>query len=328
LANLSGVNFSGANLRWADLSGANLRWADLTGEKLSGANLVGADLSNAHLIDTSLVYADLTQACLIKANWIGADLTGATLTGAKLYAVSRFGLKTDGIICEWLDLSPEGDNSKIVHLSTENSKKFFSNTLPTVRVVVDAPLDLDANLALASTYHQMAQLYPALKKAPSLKVGVRRTLLTFHIESNAELFTMAYLAIFPFSDAAATHRNITALVNLLRSPELETIAIANREQIERCTTALQDAIAQLEAINPLQVNSDPLASNRFFQAPTNTMVTNSSDRSLIVYYHTAFGKPILNQPSLLSHLQHDSMQTPETALPSLETVVEFIKAFD
>ena len=328
LANLSGVNFSGANLRWADLSGANLRWADLTGAKLSGANLVGADLSNAHLIDTSLVYADLTQACLIKANWIGADLTGATLTGAKLYAVSRFGLKTDGITCEWLDLSPEGDKSKIVHLSTENSKKFFSNTLPTVRIVVDAPLDLDANLALASTYHQMAQLYPALKKAPSLKVGVRRTLLTFHIESNAELFTMAYLAIFPFSDAAATHRNITALVNLLRSPELETIAIANREQIERCTTALQDAIAQLEAISPLPINSDLLASNRFFQAPTNTMVTNSSDRSLIVYYHPAFGKPILNQPSLLSHLQPDSMQTPETALPSLETVVEFIKAFD
>ncbi|HEY9729641.1 MAG TPA: pentapeptide repeat-containing protein [Chroococcales cyanobacterium] len=329
LANLSGVNLSGANLRWADLSGANLRWADLTGAKLSGANLVGADLSNAHLIDASLVYADLTQACLIKANWIGADLTGATLTGAKLYAVSRFGLKTDGITCEWLDLSPEGDKSKIVHLSsTENSKKFFSNTLPTVRIVVDAPLDLDANLALASTYHQMAQLYPALKKAPSLKVGVRRTLLTFHIESNAELFTIAYLAIFPFSDAVATHRNITALVNLLRSPELGTMEIEDREQIERCTTALQNAIAQLEAINPLQVNSELLASNSFFQAPTNTMVTNSSDRSLSVYYHPAFGQPILNQPSLLSHFQTDSMQTPETALPSLETIVEFIKAFD
>jgi uncharacterized protein YjbI with pentapeptide repeats len=325
LANLSGVNLSGANLRWADLSGANLRWADLTGAKLSGANLVGADLSHAYLIDASLVYADLSQACLIKANWMGADLTGATLTGAKLYAVSRFGLKTDGIICEWIDLSPDGDKSKIFHLSTENSKKFFSNTLPTVRIVVDAPLDLKANLALASTYHQIAQLYPGIERAPSLEVGVRRTVLTFHIESNAELFTVAYLAIFPFSDAAATHRNIIALVNLLRSQQLETLGIEQREEIEQCLTALEQAIAQIEAVNPLTVNSNPLESVDFFQAPTNTVITNSSDRSLSLYYHPAFGKPMMNQFSLLSRPKTES-KTPESTLPPLETVVEFIKA--
>jgi hypothetical protein len=52
-------------------------------------------------------------------------------------------------------------------------------------------------------------------------VGVRRTALTFRIDSNAELFTIAYFAILPFNDAAATHQNIIALVNMLQSQDLE-----------------------------------------------------------------------------------------------------------
>lgn len=328
-ANLSGADLSGANLRWADLSGANLCWADLSGAKLSGANLIGADLSNAHLLNTSLVHADMTQARLIKANWIGADLTGATLTGAKLHAVSRFGLKTEGLTCEWIDLSPNGDKSEIFHLSTdEGSRKFFNETLPTVRIIIDAPLDLEANLALASTYHQIARLYPPLRQAPSIEVGVRRTTLIFLIDSDAELFNIAYLAILPFQDAAATHRSIVKLVKMLRAQQLENLGSEEQKRIRQLTAALSQAIAQIDAIDLSNVTSNSEPSVKFFQAPTQTIVANSNDRTLNVYCHPAFGKPLMNQSSVLGRAKNTSTQATASTLPPASKVIEFIQAFD
>lgn len=289
---------------------------------------MGADLSNAHLLNTSFVHADLTQARLIQADWIGADLTGATLTGAKLYAVSRFGLKTEGMTCEWVDLSPDGDRSEIIDLSTEGAKKFFNETLPTVRIIVDAPLDFNANLVLSSTYHQIAQVFPALTKPPSIDVGVRRTALTFRIDSNVELFTIAYFAIFPFNDAAVTHQNILTLVNTLQSQDLENLGIKEQKRIGQLITALTQAIAQIDAIESLKVAPNLKAQVNFFQAPTQTVVTNSSAQTLTVYYHPAFGKHLMNQSYLPSRSKNALPQTPESILPPVATVIEFIKAFD
>jgi uncharacterized protein YjbI with pentapeptide repeats len=328
-ANLSGADLSGANLRWADLSGADLRWADLSNAKLSGANLIGADLSDANLLNASLVHADLTQARLIKADWIGADLTGATLTGAKLYAVSRFGLKTEGMTCEWVDLSPEGDKSEIFRLSSEeDSKKFFNGTLPTVRIIVDAPLDLDGNLALASAYHQLAALYPAISKAPSLDVSSRRTVITFYMGSNAELFTIAYWAILPFNDATATQHNIIALLNALRSQDLKTLEIEESERIRQLIRALSQSIKQIKSIDSLKKTVDSTEQVNFFNARTQTILTNSSDQALNVYYHPGFGKYLMNQSRLLSRSKNTLIQAPEVTLPSASAVVEFLKAFD
>ena len=327
-ANLSGADLGGANLRWADLSGANLHWADLSEAKLSGANLTGADLSNAHLLNASFVHADLSKARLIQADWIGADLTGAILTGAKLYGVSRFGLKTQGVTLTWVDMSPDGDQSQILDLSTEDSQNFFNDTLPTVRLIIDAPLDLDANLALASTYHRIAQVYRPFNKAPSIDVGVRRTALTFRIDSNAELFTIAYLAILPFSDADATHQNIIAFVNMLQSQAIETLPSQEQKQIRQLIATLNRTIAQIDAVDRSTLISGLLTPLNFTAAPTQTVVTNSSAQSLSIYYHPAFGKHLMNQSRLLGRSKNVSAQTAASTLPPVDTVIEFIKAFD
>lgn len=328
-ANLSGADLSRANLRWTDLSGANLRWANLSDAKLSGANLIGADLSYANLLNTSLVHADLTQARLIEADWIGADLTGATLTGAKLHAVSRFGLKTEGMTCEWVDLSPEGDKSEIFHLSSEEaSKKFFNETLPTVRLLVDAPLNFNANLALASSYHQLAYLYPAISKAPSLDVAPRRTVLTFYMDSNTDLFTIAYFAILPFNDAAETHRHIFRLLNMLRSHDLESLAIKNPNRIRQLITALNQSLEQINAIDFLKKIPRSMEAGNFFNAPTQTILTNSSNQTLNIYYNPSFGKPLTNQSRLPGRSKNTLMQSSEAALPSVSTVIEFLQTFD
>jgi hypothetical protein len=184
-------------------------------------------------------------------------------------------------------------------------------------------------LALASTYHQITHLYPAISKAPSIEVGVRRTTLTFHIDTNTELFTIAYLAIVPFKDAAATHRNIIAVVNALQSQDIKTSGSEKPKRIEQLITALSQAIKQIDAIDPLKVSPAlRMEQLNFFQAPTSTVITNSRTQTLNVYCHPAFGKHLMNQSSGLGRAKNALIQTPESTLPPVSTVFEFIKTFD
>jgi curved DNA-binding protein CbpA len=88
-SDLSGKDFSRANLSNRDLSGRNLSYANLSGSNLSDTFmhkviLRGADLSEANLFRANLLLADLRDANLRSANLIGADLSGADLRGADL----------------------------------------------------------------------------------------------------------------------------------------------------------------------------------------------------------------------------------------------------
>ncbi len=324
-ANLNGANLNRANLRWTDLSGANLSWADLSSAKLSGGNLIGADLSNANLLNASLVHADLTQANLIKADWFGADLTGATLTGAKLYGVSRFGLKTEDIVCEWIDLSPSGDRSTIREFSPEESQAFFNETPPTIQLIIDAALDQQANWALATAYHEIAQQYPLLKQPPSIEVGTRRTILTFRINSEDYLFATACIVILPFRDAIETQRNIHALVQVL-TQDPDTLGFKRPQRVQELNTMLFQAMAAVDGIM-LKTFPAMVAKLSFFQAPTQTILVNSSDRKVTVHNHPSFGKQFINPVGQNSSAITVSNQATKFVLPPLRVVVDFVKEF-
>jgi uncharacterized protein YjbI with pentapeptide repeats len=320
-ANLSGANLSGANLRWADLSGANLSWADLSGAKLSGANLIGADLSNANLTNASLVHANLTQARLIKAEWVGADLSGATLTGAKLYSTSRFGLKTEGMICEWVDLSPSGDRSIIQHFSTEESREFFNETAPTIRIIVDRPLDHEANFAIAGAYYQIAQQYHELKQPPSVEIGLRRIVFTFRVDSDINLLPIAYVAILPFQDAANTQNNILRVLATINSEN--TSPYLFQELTTLIEKARDKATVMRQVKNILKITSKL----NFFQAPTQTILTNSSAQSLIIHDHPRFGRLIDTSNNHASDYNEHSLDTAKAIVPSLSLVIDFFQGF-
>ncbi|MEB3828932.1 pentapeptide repeat-containing protein [Phormidium sp. CCY1219] len=311
-AKLMGVDLSGANLRWADLSEACLRGADLSGAKLSGANLRGADLSHANLLDASLVYADLTHANMIQVDWTGADISGATLTGTKLYSVSRFGLKTEGITCEWIDLSPNGDRTQVYRFTPEMTEQFFHQTLPTVEIIIDSPLDQDAHLALALAYHQIAQRYPDLLHPPNIEVGSRRTTLRFKVNSDKLLFSTAYVAIVPFKDATVTQENIEHLVEMIESPELSAV--------------LDGAMEKVKEIRSSQTFSRIVHRGKFFQSPTETVLTNSSDRTLDIHHNPHFGKRLINVAYGNNGLPPGTIKAaPNFALPPVSLVVNFIK---
>jgi len=326
-ANLRGANLSGANLRWADLSGANLRWADLSEAKLSGANLIGADLSNANLTNASLVHANLSGAKLIKAEWVGADLTGAILTGAKLYATSRFGLKTEGITCEWLDLSSTGDRSIIQDFTSVDSPDFFNETPPTIRIIVDAPLEPEAHFALAGAYYQIAQQYRQLRQPPSMDIGQRRTVFTFRVDSDEALFPTAYIAILPFKDAATTQRNIHAVMEIIKSEDISTQRENKSDRLKQLSGLIEEARSNAATIKEMQKILEIAAKVNFFQTPTQTILTNSSAHTLIVHDHPNFGKKIIN--SRLINALHDekSNTSANVIIPSVNTIVDFVKGF-
>ncbi len=326
-ANLSGANLGDANLRWADLRGANLSWADLSGAKLSGANLAGADLSNANLTNTSFVHADLTEAKLIEAEWVGADLTGATLTGAKLYATSRFGLKTEGMICEWVDLSELGDRSIVHRLNAEDSGDFFNETPPTIRIIIDRPLDPEANFATAGAYFQITQKFRELKQPPSMEIGRRRTVFTFRADSDESLFTIAYMAILPFRDAVATQKSIYTAIETIASQDT-TGQLITLGQMQKLTSLLKQAMQNVKIIKNATKILGIAAKLNFFQAPTQTILTNTSAKNLMIYDSPHFGKRLIDHPQIEAALYEDELsELSKSRQPSINAIADFFKGF-
>ncbi|HIK13038.1 MAG TPA: pentapeptide repeat-containing protein [Oscillatoriaceae cyanobacterium M33_DOE_052] len=325
--NLSGAILRGANLRWADLSGANLRWVDMTEAKLSGANLLGADLSNANLTNASCVHADLTQANLIRVEWMGADMSGATLTGAKLFGVSRYGLKTEGITCEWVDLSQHGDRSEIYKFTSEEAKQFFNQTRPLVRIIIDAPLDQNANFALAGAYHQISQESPVKIPPPSIDVGYRRTTVIFRMDSDTDIFSTAYLACLPFRDAESIQKNIITLMKMLQAHAINSHSKDTLRQIRQLSLVLNDTIQTVNKLKVLMPNGMNPEDISFFQAPTRILLSNSSDRGLQVFTHPNFGQRLMNNAGAMTGITGMAKSSDKLALPSLNLLVEFIQGF-
>jgi uncharacterized protein YjbI with pentapeptide repeats len=336
-ANLRGANLSGANLRWADLSGADLSWADLSGARLSGANLTGVNLINANLLGTILVHSDLTRASLIDADWSGADLSGATLTGAKLHGVLRFGVKTEGILCEWVDLSPNGDQSEIYHLTADRLKTFFHETPPTVRITIDAPFNPEAHYALAATYYQVFKRYKLPLDPPNIRVGRRRTTLSFEMRNDSQLFLAAYAAIMPFKDADRAQHNLRSVIDILQSTTNGNAPSATLEQTLQPIPApwIHEVAEQFsETIEPLKLPTELesiLEKLKFFHASTQTTLISSSNQTLTLYSQAGFGKR-LTQPAIsldadgVENWEADTEQ-PIASLPTLDTLVEFIQGF-
>lgn len=323
-ANLRGANLSGANLRWADLSGADLSWADLSGARLSGANLTGVNLSYANLLGTILVHADLTRASLIGADWAGSDLSGATLTGAKLHGVLRFGIKTEGILCDWVDLSQNGDQSEICHLTGDRLKTFFHETPPTVRITVDAEFDAEAHYALAATYCQLARRYQISLPSPNIRVGRRRTTLSFEMQSDHDLFLAAYVAILPFKDAAATHKNLLGLIDRLQPVDgSESSTAPLLQELEVTLQELRSQTAEMRVPSSCEMLLKKVS---FFESPTQTTLIASSNTNLTLYNHPRFGKHVSPGSDGAVAFSLNGLESTGESLV-LSSLVEFIQSF-
>ena len=88
---LSGTNFSRANLNEADFSMANLNKADFSRANLNKADFSRANLNEANFSGAELNWTDFNGSDLSEANFDWADLRNANLRGANLYKASFYG---------------------------------------------------------------------------------------------------------------------------------------------------------------------------------------------------------------------------------------------
>ena len=288
------------------------------------------------MTNASLVQADLSDAKLIKAEWVGADLTGATLTGSQLYATSRFGLKTNDIICEWVDLSPNGDRSVIQKFNPEESKCFFNKTSPTVKIIVDKPLGYEDHLVLAGAYYQIsrcvAHIEQSLEEPPSIEVGSRRTVITFRINSDELLFTAAYMAIIPFKDAEYTQKSIYMAVDTITNENIAYFCFSNPNIVPKLRTLIKQAVLDVNYVKKMKGYLYHSGKKEFFHASTQTFVTNSSAQTLIIYENPNFGTKIIDSSDLNSGLDTYPYEDGSNNIPKITTlpesmIVDFINGF-
>lgn len=282
-ADLSGVNLRGANLRWADLSGANLQEADLTNAKLSGANLTGARLDHATLHHVSLVHADLSRTCLQGVHCVGVDFSQATLTGVAVYGATCYDAQTADTRCQWVDLSPQGDQSQRHALSDAIAvHAFFNRRPPQVRVLVDTTLTQAAHRLLATTYDQLGQRLASFTESPSLERVNRRTTLTFTAAANDRLLALTYLVIWPFQDGDALRSRLADWSPAALSPATEAGEQGAGPQFLRSAIA----IATHSDLQDWRRSLDPCP---FFMAPIQVKLVNNHGQTLELYQGPRFG---------------------------------------
>ncbi|MGC9527660.1 MAG: pentapeptide repeat-containing protein [Limnospira sp.] len=327
-ANLSGANLSGANLRWANLSGADLSGANLESAQLSGASLRGANLSGANLLNSTAIHADLTQANLIESDCTEADLRGSALTGSKLYGVSRFSLMADEITCDWIDLSPEGDGSQIRYFSPQEANRFFNIESPTVQIRINAPLDPDTHCVLATIYRHIIRHHPFIKQTPSIDVGSRRTVLSFRIEEEEQLFLTAYVAILPFSDATSTRNSILESLRMLNPDNSAQMGVRLSNQIVQFGVGTIQKIGHLnDSMLSEKWRSELGECDRFFNSPTQTILSNLVTEYLTIHNNPEFGRNLNYIPELTSFAGLKSEQYRQLAMPTPEQVIDFVASF-
>lgn len=328
-SNLSGADLRGANLRWADLNGANLSGANLEHARLSGASLCGANLEQANLMNAVLIHADLTQANLINSDCTGADLTGSSLSGSKLYGVSRFDLKAEEITCDWIDLSPLGDGSKIQSFSPKDANKFFNARFPTVEISVDTRLGFESHTLLAQIYALIQKQCALITQPPTLEVNSRRTVLSFKIESDEQLLSVAYLAILPFRDAEPTQNAIKTAIKLLTPGNCSQLPVQMSNRIVQLGVEMAQQIRPVSDIKlPDSLVEKITTSTSFFQYPTRTILKSSSHQNLTLFSHPYFGRSVVIYPDDSEDKGESIINYYLNSKPlDAETIISFIKGF-
>jgi hypothetical protein len=230
--------------------------------------------------------------------------------------------------CEWVDLSPSGDRSIIQKFHSEDYQDFFNETPPTIRIVIDAALEHEANFALAGTYYQIAQEYQRLKQPPSMESGSRRTVFTFRVDSDEALFPTAYIAIMPFLDATTTQNNIVNMVEMINSEVITNQSLKSSQMVKQLNILIEQAISKATIIKQIKKNLEVAAKLNFCKTPTQIILTNSSAHTLIVHENPNFGKKFIKRPFLNTSVYDDtSNELTKPILPSLNMVIDFVKGF-
>lgn len=160
-----------------------------------------------------------------------------------------------------------------------------------------------------------------------MEIGRRRTVFTFRVDSDAALFPTAYIAILPFKDAATTQSNIHTVVEIINREDISTQGENKSDRLKQLSALIEEARNNVDVIRQMQKNLEIAAKLNFFQAPTQTILTNSSAHTFIVHDHPNFGKKFINRGAINGSYDENSHASTNVILPSVNTIVDFVKGF-
>jgi uncharacterized protein YjbI with pentapeptide repeats len=289
-ADLSGAVLRDANLRWANLSGANLSGADLTNAKLSGAKLVGTCFEGANLSNALLVHADLHNANLMNTTWVNSDASGANLSGVKLFGALRYNLTLQEAECQWVDLSPNGDQHRVQHFATPKEMVvFFSRALSQVKLEVNAQLTPAGMKALSEALCWLGEVAPSLAIAPAIDIIRRHTTLTYTAADDRQLLALAYGAVLPFYQGSTARQGLLNLAVALKGV-VGTASLGSKLG-PTMATMLQTLAKVHQKLALQEQTSPPNREHPFLQASLRLTLVNSSNYHLTVFQGAGQGSP-------------------------------------
>src|SRR5262249_23061887 len=131
-------DLTGANFSDADLQDANFSRANLSGAQLTRANLAGANLREATLRDTVLTNAHLAKANLEMAQLINTDFSNATVNDCRIYGMSAWDVRTEGATQQGLIITPEDQPTVRVDDLTVGQVLYLFLHNPNIRHLLNA----------------------------------------------------------------------------------------------------------------------------------------------------------------------------------------------
>jgi hypothetical protein len=194
-----------------------------------------------------------------------------------------YDVQTLEMLCEWVDLSPEGDGSQRRYFnSAVDIHTFLNHRPPQVQVVVDASLTPTAHTILAKVYESLGHQSSVFSRPPNIEITNRRTLLTFIAEAETGLSAIAYLATWPFRDGEAIQTTLIQLITQgLEQPNRSWAQDESHRQLHTVIETLRQQ--DLGHLSQLFVNQP------FFTAPLQLKLTNAAGHSLELYHNPRFG---------------------------------------
>jgi hypothetical protein len=115
---------------------------------------------------------------------------------------------------------------------------------------------------------------------------------------------------------------------MIEKENLSSSRLKTPQRVKQLMSAIAQTITQAKTIRKTKKNLHLAAKLKFFQAPTQTILTNSSAQTLIVYENPNFGKRFINSSdsdiTILGDIYNEAATYP---LPPLNTLIDFVNSF-
>jgi hypothetical protein len=116
-------------------------------------------------------------------------------------------------------------------------------------------------------------------------------------------------------------------VEIIKSEDISAQGKKSSDRLKQLSGLIEEARSNAATIKQMQKIIEIAAKVNFFQAPTQTILINSSAHNFIVHDHPNFGKKFLNSGAVNPSYDESSNTSANVILSSVKAIVEFVKEF-